>query len=284
MPSVTVDLPTDLLEDVSRLAQQLNIPRSDVYRLALTAYARSLQLEQEVTVAREALAAADRDHRVKDRLAGQARATIVGLSAELETVREERDRAVRTARGASATTVRLTRDLAAARGAALDAEQRRDEAERRAQDLEERDRQKVLAVLRDQEVATLRRRHQELGVVVQKLEQELVYQRMEADLKTKKMAGLERQLESAVKQRAEFETGFKREQQETFKSERQIGRLLQERARLRDELKRLAGLLRVPPSQTVGLLRVQPGVPPKAGAPVTTPGSGPRAGKVQSKA
>lgn len=278
MASVTVDLPAELLEEVGRLAQQMNVPRTDVYRLAVLAYARSLAQELELAEARSARAAAARDRQVSDRAARAQRAVILSLSRELEAVRGERDVAVRQARGATLEARRMAADLAGARDSAREAHRLREAAERAAADLAERDRQKVLAVMRDQEVAALRRRHQDVSVAVQKLEQELVYQKMDADLKARKITGLERQLAATTRQKTEFEAGFKREQKETFKSERQIGRLLQERARLRDELKRLAGMM----TRSARVPAPPPGVPRPADA---NPGTGAsvRPKQVQSK-
>jgi chromosome segregation ATPase len=243
MPSVTIDLPADLLDVVSRLAEAQNVPRADIYRLAVASYARFLELERELDGARESRGEALRARDLEQRASRSARALVISLSQQVDDTSRERDLAVRTARTTALEYRRLAAELDVAREAATESRRRREVAEARALELEERDRQKVLAVLRDQEVATLRRRHQELAVTVQKLEQDLVYQRMDAGMKDKKLAGLERQLEAMTKQKGEFETGFKREQKETFKGERQIGRLMQERAKLRDELKRLAGLI-----------------------------------------
>ena len=250
MATVTVDLPADLLEEVNRLAREHNVPRADVYREAVATYARALDQARELGTARETLAAMDRERARTDREVRDRRAFVIGLSGTVESISRERDVAVQRSRETTLRCQALAREIASVRAAIREAEARQLQAERTAAQLEERDRQKVLAVMRDRQVESLRKNLQELGVTMQKLESELAYQRMDLGQKAGRLATLTRQLATALGQKKQFETGFLRQQKETFRIERQVGKLLQERARLRDELKRLAGLFGKLPGTT----------------------------------
>ncbi|MEK7767993.1 MAG: ribbon-helix-helix protein, CopG family, partial [bacterium] len=48
MASLTLELPDDLLAEVSRLAQEFNVPRNDVFRRAIAALARAGELEAKM--------------------------------------------------------------------------------------------------------------------------------------------------------------------------------------------------------------------------------------------
>ena len=205
MPSLNLDLPQVTLDEVSRLAQKFNVHRVDIFVQAVAKLAQSSVLEQELNHAHDRLAEASRLQQALEQQLQHQQSTTSGLSQELKRVRQQ----------------------AAAQTKILD----------------ERDRQKVLAVMRDQEVKKIRRHAQEVSMIAQELEKEVAYQRMDVDLKTKKIENLSRQLEVATKQKKKLEAGFVKQQKESFKSERQIGRLMQERAKLRKELQHLARIL-----------------------------------------
>jgi len=252
--SVTLDLPGGVLEAAARLAQKRNVPRAEIFALAIEAWGRMEQLESDLAASRagaeaqarrltelgreleELRAAADRD-------LVEARATAARASSRLA----EREREV--AEGAAARR-ELEGELGPLR-AGLEAAReemtrRRKEAAaalRRATELEELDRKKVLAVMRDAEVAKLRAHAQELMVSVQKLEKDLEYSKLDGSLKAKKLDSTARQLAVSGRMRRALEARLKGLQRDAFASERHIGVLLRDRARLREELRRLARIM-----------------------------------------
>jgi hypothetical protein len=240
---VTLDLPGGVLETAARLAQKRNVPRAEIFALAIEAWGRMEHLEMDLAAAR---AEAERQSRRLTDLARDleaARAGVARASAELA----EREREV----GEGAVARRalehelgpLRAGLEAAREEMTRLRREAASAVRRAAELEELDRKKVLAVMRDGEVVKLRAHAQELVVGAQKLDKELEYSKLDGSLKAKKLDSTARQLAVSGRLRRDLEARLKRLQRDAFASERQIGVLLRDRARLREELRRLARII-----------------------------------------
>jgi chromosome segregation ATPase len=252
MPSLNLDLPQETLDEVSRLAQQLNVHRADVLVRAVGALARTLSLERGLEDLRAKHEETDRRRREMEER-GHA------LDADVARLSSERDELHKTAEKTEKELASLKRDLSATRLEISQAKQEiaetvsaRDAAEKRAQEAEERDRRKAFDVMRDAEVDKLRRHSRDVAVMVQELEKELAYQRMEGEMKSRKIGNLTRQLAAATKQKRAFETKSTRTEKEVFDRERRVGNLLKERATLRTELRELARLLnRLPETKAV---------------------------------
>lgn len=243
MPSVNLDLPQEALDEVARLAQQLNVHRVDVFVQAVAKLAQSFALEQELSLLREHLAAARESTGSLDRRVRDQEADLARLGDDLGEARDE-------AAAARRDRASLLQEIAAIRTAAAGlAEERqkladeRNRAAARAREMEEQDRRKTLDVMRDAEVEKVRRHAQEIAVQAQKLEEDLEYQRMDAGLKAKRIESLSRRLSSASRMKKRFETDLTRQRKELFQSERQIGLLLRDRAKLRGELRQLGRIL-----------------------------------------
>jgi chromosome segregation ATPase len=243
MSSITLDLPTDVLEAAARLAQQRNVPRSEIFALAIGAWTRLEALEAELA---EMRAGAERQAERVGELARNledARAGAARLAAELEEARRARDDGAAACRAFEAELGPLRASLEAAREETARLRQETAAAARRAAELEELDRKKVLTVMRDGEVAKLRNHGQELMVGVQKLEKDLEYQKMETSLARAKLETTARRVAATDRLRRGLETKVKKLEKDSFASEREIGVLLRDRARLREELRRLARII-----------------------------------------
>jgi len=244
MPGLNLDLPQEILDEVSRLAQKFNVHRADVLVRAVQALVKSFTLEEETATLQARLAEAARE---KESLGEWLKAQ----TAAAGHLAEERDALGRQVADLAEEVETLKRDLSEIRMTADRQAQElrktfaeRDAAVKLAGELEDKDRQKILTVMRDAEVDKLRKHARDMAMHVQELEKELAYQRMESGVMKNKIESLSRQLAAALKQKKELETKHLAQQNETFKSDRQIGRLLKERAALRAELHKLASLLR----------------------------------------
>src|SRR5512140_2787266 len=91
MSSITLDLPADVLEAAARLAQQRNVPRSEIFALAIGAWTRLEALEAELAEARAGAARLTEHVGELARNLEDARAGAARLSAELEETRRSRD-------------------------------------------------------------------------------------------------------------------------------------------------------------------------------------------------
>jgi chromosome segregation ATPase len=265
VPGLNLDLPQEILDEVSRLAQKFNVHRADVLVRAVQALVKSFPLEEESAGLKNRLAEAARE---KESLGEWLKAQ----TAAAGHLAEERDALGRQVADLAEETGALKRDLSEIRVAADGLAQElkntiaeRDTAVKLTRELEEKDRQKVLSVMRDGEVDKLRKHAREIAMHVQELEKELAYQRMEAGVMKKKIESLSRQLAITLKQKKEIDAGFLVQQKDTFKSDRQIGRLLKERADLRAELHKLASLLHKgsgpPPKPPASKAGAQPKAP-----------------------
>lgn len=243
MSSVTLDLPQEVLEAAARLAQQRNIPRSEVFSLAIGAWSRVAALEVDLDQARtEAGRQAGRLIELARDLE-EARAGTERLSAEREEARAARDEAVKACRSLEAEISPLRAALQAAREESARLRREAAASAKRAEELEELDRKKVVAVMRDAEVAKLRAHAQDLVVGIQKLEKEVEYKKLEGKLCRDKLEATSRRLAASEKLRKTLEARRKRMERDSFASDREIGGLLRERAKLREELRRLARII-----------------------------------------
>ncbi len=260
MPSLNLDLPQETLDEVSHLAQDFNVHRVDIFVKAVAKLAQSFELEkelaaltQETTNARERIASLETRIQDQDSFATRITKDLEETRNNAAAAMETRSSLLLEITALKQSATRMADEEAAMR-------RQRDNAGAQVRDLEERDRRKVISVMRDHEVAKLRKHAQDLAVKLQKLEEECTYQRMDGDLKAKKIDALARQLSSATSTKKEFQKKFTKQQKDSFRSERHIGRLMQERARLRGELNQLAKLLSrgtkagaaIPPKQKTG--------------------------------
>ncbi|MEK7474048.1 MAG: hypothetical protein AAB152_00300 [Candidatus Coatesbacteria bacterium] len=243
MSSITLDLPADVLEAAARLAQQRNVPRSEIFALAIGAWTRLEALEAELSglraeAGRQAEHVGELARNLEDARTGAAR-----LSAELEETHRSRDEGAAARLALEAEVGPLRASLEASREETARLRRETAAAVSRATELEELDRNKVLTVMRDAEVAKLRNHGQELMVGVQKLEKDLEYQKMETSLARAKLDTTARRMTAADRLRRGLETKVKKLEKDSFASEREIGVLLRDRARLREELRRLARII-----------------------------------------
>jgi chromosome segregation ATPase len=243
MPQLNLDLPQEVLDEVSQLAQKFNVHRTDVLIRAVKALTRALELESEAERLKVQLAETAKE---KESLGEWLKAQ----TAAVGKLAGERDALSRHSADLAEQTEILKRDNTELKvgidrtGQELKVTiAERDAALKQSRELEEKDRQKVLSVMRDAEVEKLRKHAREIAMNVQELEKELAYQRMEADVMKKKLESLTRQTAFTLKLKKELEGKFIIQQKDTFKSDRQVGRLLQERAKLRGELNELVKLL-----------------------------------------
>ncbi len=133
-----------------------------------------------------------------------------------------------------------TRDRSASEAARREA----DDARRRAAEAEARERGKVEAVMRDAEIAKLRRHAQDLIVRSQQLDKDLEYARLDGALKGRRLAVLERRLVAETRRAKDLEKKHRTAQRDAFTAERRVGDLMRDRATLRENLKSLARLLK----------------------------------------
>lgn len=243
MPSLNLDLPQESLDEVARLAQQMNVHRVDVFVRAVSRLSQSLALEKEIAETRDRLAEAEKGISRLDAAIAAEKAIVEELGGALADARRETD-AARKAKASLLTEISALRAAAARMaGDQQDLVDQRDDAAARSAEAEERQRKKTLEVIRSEEIGKIRRHAQEISVRAQKLQEELEYRRMDADLRTKKLDAAVRRLQSVSRQKKRFEAEAARQRKELFVSERQIGQLLRDRARLRAELKTLGRLL-----------------------------------------
>ncbi len=239
MASLKLDLPQDTLNEVSHLAQQLNVHRADILVQAVARFAQLLAVNQELSLVRDQLAEAGRSGKIFAQDLQRQRPTTIQPTQELENVRRQATDAIQAKSQLQKELNALRLAMTTMRHEHEALSRQCDTAVAHTKELEERDKQKVVTVMRDAEVKKLRRHAQEVILTAQKLERELEYQRMDGDLKSKKIDKLAQQLSIVTQQKKASEASYTKQQKESFKSERQIGRLLKERANLRAELRQL---------------------------------------------
>jgi chromosome segregation protein len=240
MPSVTLDLPADVLDAANRLARDLNCHRAEVFARAVAAWSRAGDLEHDLAAARDRADGLAR--RIVSLAAQEARVRAAARAAagDLSDTREVLAAAVAARRRAEAE-IRLARTRAAvAEADAADARRAVAAAERRARAAEEREMAKSAAAVRDAEVARLRDHARDLAVRMQALEADLAHARMESALAKKNARAAASRAAAAERKLPPLRKRFADAEREGFRAERQIGLLLRERARLRDELRRFA--------------------------------------------
>jgi len=243
MSSVTLDLPADVLEAAARLAQQRNVPRGEIFALAIGAWTKVEALEAELTEARGQAGRQANRLGILARDLEEARAGAARLAAELDEVRRARDEGDAARRALEAELGPVRASLEAAREETAKLRKETAAAVRRAGELEELDRKKIVTVMRDAEVAKLRAHAQDLVVQVQKMEKDLEYQKIETSLARGKLEATARKLAVTDRLRRRLDAKRKALERDGFASEREIGRLLRDRGRLREELRRVARII-----------------------------------------
>jgi len=238
MPSVTLDLPAEVLDAVNRLAQRLNVSRTEVLVRAVGAWAGADQLA--AALATERARAAGLERRVASLSGQEAAARTAARHAEtiLGPLRDQLGLALQARRRAEAE-VRLARDRAMLSAREADTAKREAlAAETRARAAEERDMAKSAAAVRDAEVARLRDHARELAVRMQKLEADLAHRVMQANLAVKKAAVAGVRAAAAERRILPLTRKLAQAEKDGFAAERQIGGLLRDRAGLREALKK----------------------------------------------
>ena len=243
MPSLNLDLPQEVLDEVARLAQQLNVHRVDVFVRAVENLAQSLALEKEIAQARTELGEARETITTLERAVAAEEARIDELSGDLAESRRETNAARKSKTSLLSEISALRAAAAKMAGGQQDLIDQRDAARARSDEMEERDRKKTLATMRNAEVEKTRRHAQELAVRAQKLQEEIEYQRMDTALKSKKLETVSQRLQTASRMRKKLQADSARQKKDLFRSERQIGQLMRDRAKLRSDLKELGRLL-----------------------------------------
>lgn len=240
MPSVTLDLPAEVLDAVNRLAQKLNVSRAEVLVRAVGVWAGADDLAAALAAERDR--AGELERRVAS-LRGQeaaARTAARRAGAALDPLRDQLGVALQARRRAE-TEVRLARERAERAGHAADAAKREAQAaEARARAAEEREMAKSAAAVRDAEVARLRDHARELAVRMQTLEADLAHRVMQAGQAGKKAAAAAARATAAERKIPPLIRKLTQAEKAGFAAERQIGGLLRDRAKLREALKKLA--------------------------------------------
>ncbi len=243
MSLISVDLPDEVLAEVSRLAQEFNVPRAEIFVRAVAALAARGELEGALADLRNRHAEAEGGRKA---LAGEVQLSREGLekqARELAELKERFDALTRERQAAERELSLLKSGTEEEAGEKRALARELDAARRRERRMGKTLADRTYLAIRSLEVGRLRESLQRVIGHRARIEGQLEERQAAVGRLKSEGAKLARKLALLAGSRKELKESYERQRQETFKCERDIGRLRRELEKARTELKRVMSVL-----------------------------------------